>query len=150
MRGADPQLLRCVLAHPGIEVNREHRELGTLLCMACTNGNETAVKALLCRDDLDINHFDPMTGTALSAAIRQHRFDVIRLLLDDPRIDVNARDLKGTALCTAAQYGDKLSVGLLLAHAMKRNIRLTHMVSPLPLLPCLIADHAVLRVMLGR
>ena len=97
-----------------------------MLWDACSNGDDTVVRALLNTDEPDVNPTDeainvnwvgPDRGdTPLHRACRFENLQVVKTLLKWSAVDVNARNLgQGTPLYIACQNGRKEVVPLLLA-----------------------------------
>lgn len=93
-------------------------ELEQQLRRACEKGYVDEVKELLLNHEIDINHNDPTNppyGTPLRIASTCGREEVVKLLLDDPRIDVNATNWEGrTAFYLACERGRLNVVKILL------------------------------------
>jgi ankyrin repeat protein len=100
-------IVKLLLAHKEIDVNAHHSGWGheSPLMLAAENGHADVVKELLGRSDIRIN--DLSGGySALHLAVRYEQTEAVKLLLADPRIDVELRNQDGwPALVMAARYG---------------------------------------------
>lgn len=107
-----------------VDVNKQ-----SVLHVAAMGGKESDVGMILSRDDVDVNRLHigvdvlgpcgMVQGTPLQLATRFSNVGVVRVLLQDDRIDVNKRDSRGrTALHGAAMLGSQRSTmyHLLLSH----------------------------------
>ena len=74
---------------PTLDINYTHFNKQSALHLAIKNGHSDIVLLLLARQDLSVNQCDAKGSTALSDAIRLCRVDIVRMLLNDHRIDVN-------------------------------------------------------------
>ena len=108
-------VVEILLRHDEIDVNvgdpsqRSHNAL----MLAAIYGNAKVVKLLLGREDLRPNR--RVDKTALMFAAMEDQFEIVKLLLRDPRISINDRDNFGaTALMLAACYGCESIVEALL------------------------------------
>ncbi len=100
-------IVKLLLAHKELDVNALHSGWGheSALMLAAEYGYCNVVKELLGRADIRIN--DLGGGySALHLAVQYEQTDVVKLLLADPRIDLEVRNQGGwPALVIAARYG---------------------------------------------
>jgi len=100
-------IVKLLLAHKELDVNALHSGWAheSALMLASEYGYVDVVKELLGRSDIKIN--DLGGGySALHLAVQYEETEVVRLLLADPRIDVELRNQGGwPALVMAARYG---------------------------------------------
>lgn len=80
-----------LLGVPGIDVNTKDRSGNTLLMRAIAAQNKRLISILLDYDDIDVNARDEHGRTAIYHAITQGE-SIFRLLLQDPRVEVNIQD----------------------------------------------------------
>jgi ankyrin repeat protein len=104
-------VVRLLLARPGIDVNARDGDGEAPLSEACEHGREAVVRLLLAHPGIDVNARD---GQALRVSCLNGREAVVRLLLAHPGIQVNAYN--GEALRVACEWGHEAVVRLLLAH----------------------------------
>lgn len=85
------------------------------LCKAVYSGSEVQVKAVLADKDIDIAATQNCwIGGPLKMAVQIKNVAIVKVLLEDPRIDVNA----GMPLTYAAKTGNSAMVKLLCAHEL--------------------------------
>lgn len=119
------ELLKILLNEPKCNVQEVDKEIG-LLHIASQYDNECIIKLLLddgrCDPNLSIKIKE--TQTPLISAIINNQINICKLLLDDPRIDVNKTEGKNnnTPLHIACIHGDLEIIKLLLEH---ENIEIT-------------------------
>ena len=89
------------------DINQEGPELGwTCLHLASVMGNVEMVQKLLAHPGIDVNHKNKFKNSALLLACCHGQAGVVRLLLQDSRVNVNDRDDDGcTPLWHAARNG---------------------------------------------
>lgn len=107
-----------LLNNPQLDANHIIEGKINALVMAAQNGHDKVVSLLLKSEErVNPNLFLPADGrTPLGMAARNNHRHVVKILLDDSRIDVNQATSTGaTALLIAAQYGFLSIVRLLLA-----------------------------------
>ena len=113
------EVVRLLLAHDGIAVNRARLVGGTTsLYVACLKGHTEVVRLLLAHDRIDVNKALTSDGaTPLLIACQISHTEVVRLLLAHDGIDTNAAttDDGATPLIIACQEGHTEVVRLLLA-----------------------------------
>ncbi len=106
----DEDMVRLLLKHPKIKV-KEHNMMSPLFT-AVVNGREEIVKLLL-KKGADINEKTLQSTTPLIASVLFGQPRITNLLLNQPNIDVNARNYEGkTALDIAEEFGYKKIVKL--------------------------------------
>lgn len=111
------EVVKLLLARPGVEVNFLESDRRTPLSWAAGEGHETLVKLLLAHPDVDVNLKDLHKQTSLSWAAAEGHEAIVKLLLAHLDIDANLQDAKKrTPLLWAARYGHEAVVKLLLAH----------------------------------
>ncbi|KAG8176485.1 hypothetical protein JTE90_017540 [Oedothorax gibbosus] len=127
-----------LLSDPRTNVNCRDRYRNTPLHLSARKGYVQLVKRLLQVKDIDVNannkddtksDYPLHTGdipnradsdigkTPLHLAVDEKHVEVVRLLLDHPKIDVNAKDKYGEfPLWLAVENNDEITVGMLLNH----------------------------------
>jgi len=118
----DPTFFELMLAHPRTDehdLNREGKEMGwTILHHAIRSNKLDAVKLLMSKEALDVNHVSnerSQKETPLVFAINRCRTDAAVVLCGRSDLDVNARDWWGaTPLILAAKKGQLEMVRCLL------------------------------------
>lgn len=117
----DEQSVLLLLAR-GADVNARARNGWTALTLASVRGFDPVVTELLARG-ADVNPPDIYGWTPLMRAVQAERLAVVRVLLANPRIDVNAVDESGqSALHHAAEQGTPEIAKLLLGHGARRDV----------------------------
>jgi ankyrin repeat protein len=107
----------------GAEVNARARNGWTALTLASVRGFDPIVTELLA-SGADVNPPDIYGWTPLMRAVQAERLAVVRVLLANPRVDVNAVDENGqSALHHAAEQGAPEIAKLLLDHGARRDVR---------------------------
>ncbi|KAI8051074.1 ankyrin repeat-containing domain protein [Gilbertella persicaria] len=91
-----------------------------LLLAACRNDQDEMLQDILKEQDYDINYADPLGDTALHYAARFGSLTCLELLLEQPGIQVNARNKKegNTPLHLAVQYEDDPEVAVAMVSAL--------------------------------
>jgi len=86
-----------LLADPEVDLNYVDQYGFTLFFYACRNGQVDFVRRLLrCNRPINYNHCLPEGWAVVhTAAVHGYNSEVLRLLADDPRIDINALDTAG-------------------------------------------------------
>ncbi len=78
-----------LLSNPQIDVNKRNLETGNYaLGVACLAGHTDIVRRLLVRDELDVNQINAKNRTPLGIASYEGEEEVVRVLLEDPRIQI--------------------------------------------------------------
>jgi len=113
------------LLDQGMEVNsRDPKNALTPLMYACRRG-KTAVVSVLLERGACVNSMSNRGSSALFEAVLAGHLEVVKILLANPRIDINAKHSRRsnqTALMIAAQEGKLEIVSILLAHdGLKSN-----------------------------
>ena len=91
---------------------REKRDLWKL----CKEGKLTDVRSLLACGK-DVNSKNSFGDTALMRAVWSNHNSIVKLLLDQPAVDVNVKDIcGGTALHYAAEFNNAEGARMLLLH----------------------------------
>jgi ankyrin repeat domain-containing protein 50 len=109
-------IVKLLLAHKDIDVNALYSSWGheSALQLAAEYGYADVVKELLGRADIRVNEIGG-GYTALHLAVQYEQTEVIRLLLADPRIDLEVRNQGGwPALVCAARFGYNPIIEMLL------------------------------------
>merc|ERR1712012_934830 len=82
----------------------------------CRDGKLAEVRAALARGE-DVNSKDSYGQTALTRAVENKHNSIVKLLLDQPAVDVNVKDINGwTALHIAACHNNAEGARMLLLH----------------------------------
>ena len=88
----------------------------SLLWELCQEGKLAEVRAALARGE-DVNSKDSIGWTALMCAVLKKHNSIVKLLLDQPAVDVNVKDKWGqTALHDAASANNAEGARMLLLH----------------------------------
>jgi ankyrin repeat protein len=99
-------VVRLLLAHQGVEVNKAEPDGCTAMHAASRSGHVDVVRLLLARQDLEVNKSMTDGATALHWASQNGHVEVVQLLLARPGVEVNKSDPDGwTALQWAALKG---------------------------------------------
>lgn len=123
-RHGELEMVKLLLAAPGIDVNAVSREGGnTALVTACGEGYVEIVHLLLATPGIDVNKIADETWTPLTKACWCGHVEVVRALLAAPGIDVNKvagtvmfyPGTGSTPLCTSSFQGHVEIVRALLA-----------------------------------
>jgi ankyrin repeat protein len=122
-----------ILRDPEFDVNATGSGyFGTPLYIACRNGNVEEVKLLLNSSRINVNYDDRLNNTPLIIAIHEvsmsvgfryaqvntsRYLQIIQMLLDDPRVDINVNNDKlQNAFYLAASVGNNTVLEMLLKH----------------------------------
>ena len=82
----------------------------------CVDGKLAGTRLALARGE-DVNDKDNFDHTALMLAIWKKHNSIVKLLLDQPAVDVNVKDIVGqTVLHWAAEYNNAEGARMLLLH----------------------------------
>jgi len=112
----DAEVVRVLLAAPGIDVNRADRYGNTPLIWASYRGHPDVVRLLLGAQGIDVNRADKRGNTPLYWASYNGHLGVVKLLLAVPRINVKRAGEDGwTPLYAASKNGHTEVVKLLVA-----------------------------------
>ena len=88
----------------------------TRLLELCESGNLADARRLLARGE-DVNNKDYLGTTALMQAVMYNHNSIVKLLLDQPAVDVNVKDKWGrTLLHIAAKNNNAEGARMLLLH----------------------------------
>ncbi|KAH0499070.1 hypothetical protein TgHK011_006286 [Trichoderma gracile] len=110
----DDDLLALLLEQPELDVNLAASFAVTALHLAVRKQYPAAVKAILAHPNVDPNRQDVAQQTALHEAVF-YADETMRLLLEDPRVDVNIGNCYGaTPLINAVKRGSDIAVLALL------------------------------------
>ena len=113
-RHGHPTMLRCYLALPAIDVNRQGEQGHTPLHLAIENDRSECVKLLLAAPGIDVNMKDHEGRTPLHHAAEKGHSEYVKLLLA-AGADIHQKDEKGcTALYLAIENDHTDCVQLLL------------------------------------
>lgn len=120
--GGDPDSVELLLSH-GASVNVKAANGWTAVTLASAKGYENIVKRLL-NAGSDVNVADIYGLTPLMRAVSGQKLEVVRILLDQKSLRINAKDDQGeTALHYAAASGSKEISRLLLTRGADANAR---------------------------
>lgn len=112
----DIAFMRLLLADKKTQINAIYPYHDSPLLLATQRGHADMVKSLVCQGDrLQINQLNkPDEETALSVAVRHGRLDILDILLQHPRIDLDIINRwRETALLLAVRREDMAMVGRL-------------------------------------
>ncbi|GAP90717.1 putative vegetative incompatibility protein HET-E-1 [Rosellinia necatrix] len=135
IRNRSVLLVRLILSHPLIDVNRRDGVQCAPLLIAVKTGNLDIIRALLSHPFIDVNKpsmdsyldeaYDLKTtiSLALVFAVKAGNLDIIRLLLSHHAIDVNLSDPNGHGPLTTAVHNRDLSAIRLLLSQPSINVR---------------------------
>ena len=99
----------------GADIDAKNDEGRTPLSYAAGNGNETIVKLLVERDDVNVDSRDIDGQTPLSYAAQYGRNAIVKLLIKRDDVNVNSKDNYGrTPLLYAVELGENTIVKLLI------------------------------------
>jgi ankyrin repeat protein len=113
-----------LLGRPEIDVNLQNVEDCTALHLACQSGRVHVVRALLTHPGVDVNATINVRFLSdfendwppLLIALRERQTEILQLLVDDPRTDVNFRDPReDVPLHFALEVGNAPAVRILVA-----------------------------------
>ena len=91
----------------------------------CESGNLADARRLLARGE-DVNNKDYLGTTALMQAVMYNHNSIVKLLLDQPAVDVNVKDNGGwTALHYAAWHNNAEGARMLLLHKNFKSANVT-------------------------
>ena len=119
-RKGNSKIVRLLLDHSQIDVNKMNTQNRTALWFASSIGNAELFRLLLHHYKVDVNKEDGQGITPLHIASEKGRREVIKLLIDDPNIDVNKyaptcsfpkvklNDMKRAILSSSKNPGRKL------------------------------------------
>lgn len=87
----------------------------TALSFSIMQGEPSTVRKLLHRHDIDVNGRSPKAQPPILVALEYQRYEILTILLKDPRVDIAIQDGQGhTALHLAVIYDDPVAVQILL------------------------------------
>ncbi|OBZ87063.1 hypothetical protein A0J61_04893 [Choanephora cucurbitarum] len=91
-----------------------------LLLAACRNDQDEMLEDVLKEPEVNVNYADPLGDTALHYAARFGSLTCLEILLSQPGIEVNSRNLKegNTPLHLAVQYEEDPEVALSMVSAL--------------------------------
>ncbi|ORX84066.1 ankyrin, partial [Anaeromyces robustus] len=100
-------LIDLFLAQDKLDINYRGLCGNTSLMTAVECGNIEAIKnSLLEREDLDVNIQNKNLSTPLMLAIQNNYKDIVKKLLNHPKININLKDSDGeTALSVSLKHG---------------------------------------------
>lgn len=143
------EIVKLLLADPYIDVNARKDDGGTALFIATQFGFARIVD-LLIRHGADVNLPLNQGTTPLALAIKKGNIEIVRMLLQDPKIRVNQAIGNNVApLSVAAQYGRKDIVRALLRKGADPNLANNAAMGPLHV-ACMRGDTAITRMLLDR
>jgi len=101
-------LMAFIASNPGLDVNRkENAARQTVLHEAADRNKAKMVKFLLQLPGINVNPLDYYSNTPFNLACGGGAIDVVKVMLEDPRVDVNLGNSRGTTgLCFAAHQGN--------------------------------------------
>jgi ankyrin repeat protein len=103
---AKSDILKLLLAHEAVQVNRADDDGRSALHLAADAGSLEAVKELLASPGIDVNLADGEGKTPLHLAVAHNALSVVKLLVECPAVDINAVDEAGqSTLHIAAEFG---------------------------------------------
>jgi len=123
------------------------------LSSAAAKGDDAHVQVLLQDDDIQLNGNERswLCDTPLSLAAAHGHEKVVKMLLADNRVNVNAKTMRGTALCAAASYGQETIVKLLLSNDQINVNALSRYDSQTPLALAVSKGHeAIVKLLLSN
>ena len=94
-RNGHTEIVRALLAAPGIDVNKADNYGGTAVMQAANEGHTEIVIALLAAPGIDVNKADNGGYTAILLAAYKGHTEIVRALLAAPGIDLNKRATDG-------------------------------------------------------
>lgn len=115
-KAGDLQVVKALLAGPGIAVNKAYENGWTATMAAAHEGHTHIVKALLAAPRIAVNSLDYNGWSALIHAACRGRTEAVRALLAAPGIEINKITYEGmTAIMEAAREGSIVVVRTFLA-----------------------------------
>ena len=123
-RFGHPEIVKVLLAHPAIEVNKGNKGGANPISLACQEGHMEVVSLLLADLRVDPNKVDKVgTPPLIFGCVIGHK-EVVSLLLADPRIDPNKPQKdQASPLWHASQNGHFMVVQHLLASGREIDTR---------------------------
>ena len=103
--GQRKEVVRLLLKHPGVEVNQRNKGGHSALHYAAYLGRTEEARLILTGSlqKVDLNIREINKGqTALHGAVFQHNNDIVKLLLEQPDLDVNCQDFEGNNILACA------------------------------------------------
>ncbi len=118
-------MVRLLLAHQGVEVNKSAADGTTALRLASREGHVAVVRLLLARQGVEVNKTAHNGATALMIASHNGQLEVVRLLLAHPDVEASRTFPDGlSALSYASLSGHGAILSLLVAHRAHGQVRL--------------------------
>ena len=113
-KNGHPEVVKLLIDHPKLEVNKEDGRGNTALMLASAQGNSDVVQILLQNTLIDVNKRDNDGWTALCFAAYGGNLETVKLLKEHAKIDVNRGD-NVFPLYMASEKGNLEMVKLLLS-----------------------------------
>jgi ankyrin repeat protein len=77
----------------------------------------STVRKLLCQHGIDVNGRSPKAQSPAIIALERQNYEILKILLRDPRLNINNQDDRGyTALHLAVIYDDPVAMRIILDH----------------------------------
>ena len=86
------EIVNYLLMEQNANVNHKNNDLQTALMYACSEGNLTTAKALICHG-ADINHQDKWGDFPLKEAAYENHVELVKLLLSEKHIDLTLKNV---------------------------------------------------------
>jgi len=111
-------IVRYLMAHPRVDVNRKQKETATPLCAAASEGHREVIDVLLADPRVEVNEPWQESTTPFYMACAEGHEDVVATMLTHPRVDANRPKADNSSpLWIASQGGHLRVVQVLLASA---------------------------------
>ena len=121
------KLMKLILVVPDIDVNQANNEGQTPLHIACRQGHvETVDQLLTYAKDIHVNTTDNNGTTPLIFASLGSHTSIVRLLINQPGIDIRKKAHGNSALSIARENNDEEIVDLLLEFILDKKHRRPH------------------------
>ena len=141
------EVVRLLLNAPNIRVNAR-KEIGTTALFAASQVNHTDIVELLIKRGADVNITLTQGTSPLCVATAHGYFDVVRLLLEAPGVQIDQKTCDGvTPLGIASKFGYEDIVRLLLRHGADPNGANINELTPLHT-ACIKGKTAIVRMLL--
>jgi ankyrin repeat protein len=97
-----------------LDVFRFNQWAQAALPFAIMQGRLPTIRKLLRRHDIDVNGRSPKAQPPILIALEYQQYEILRMLLSDPRLNIDIQDSRGyTALHLAVIYDDPVAVQIL-------------------------------------